>query len=275
MLSRPQQRFCIDNQSPNLLNISYDYDKTLEIGNKEAREIKPKEPQEYKKINFDKETLPWTTRFKNLLRFNEKEKELKPNARLTYRRPTTLGGILTNYKGIAHGCKTIGESGSQACGRCALCGNWGAHKCMVLETKTFLTKENKIIKLRQSIKCYNFGIYAAQCQVCREIYVGQTVTSFSKRWNNHRRIWIEEILEKTQNKSDEFKTKDDHALTNHYLKFHQEMIKNGKKQLAEAYKVVFVETPQRKEDLDMAESCWVARLNAKINISPTILPRYR
>ena len=220
--------------------------------------------------------IPWTTRFKNILRFNKKEKDLKPNSRLTYRRPTTLGGILTNYKSIAHETKTIEESGSQACGRCALCGNWGDNKNMVYETKKFVTKENKVIKLTEKIKCCNFGIYVAQCLVCQDTYVGQTSTSFSKRWNNHRRIWKEDIAEKTSNKTEEgLKTKDDHALTNHYLKFHRELIKNEeKRQLAEAYKVAFVETPQ-KEHLDMAESCWVAKLKAKINIAPTILPRYR
>ena len=258
-----------------MINMVKNYDKTSEISEKETEEMKPKESQEQKKKKFDKQTLPWTTRFKSLLRFNSKEKELKPNAMLTYRRPTTLAGILTNYKGIAHEVKTIGESCSQACGRCALCGNWGNHKNMVYETKELVTKEKEIIHLKQQIKCYNYGIYAAQCQVCKEIYVGQTINPFSTRWNKHRSIWKEEILEKTSNKIEEWKTTDDHALTNHYLKFHRDLIKNGKKQLAEAYKVAFVETPKRKEDLDMAESCWVAKLKARINIAPTILPRHR
>ena len=230
-----------------------------------------------KKNTFKPESLTWTTRFKNILRFNNKEKELKPNAKITYRRPTTLAGMLTNYKGIAHNNGPCVKAGSQPCGKCALCGNWADHQNMVKETKQIQTKDKKIINLTQQIKCDNYGIYMAKCKICEEMYIGQTINSFSKRWNTHRKIWKEEIMKKQSENSkidDEQKTKDEHALTNHYIKFHNQLIKNGNLKLSNAFTVIFVETPNSKEDLDMVESYWIARVKAKINIASTVLPKY-
>ena len=168
------------------------------------------------------------------------------------------------------------DGGSQSCGKCSLCGHWGDHKNMVIDTKEIKTNRGKFIKLNQTVNCSDFGIYAAKCRICKDFYVGQTGNSFSKRWNGHRKIWKETILEtKSHDYENEKILKDDQALTNHYLKTHKDIIKTRKPKLAEAYEVIFVEAPKRKEDLDLAESCWLAKLEAKINIAKTVLPRYR
>ena len=47
----------------------------------------------------------------------------------------------------------------------------------------------KEIKLKQKLICKDYGIYCATCIQCTENYIGQTVTSFAKRWNSHRATW--------------------------------------------------------------------------------------
>jgi len=43
----------------------------------------------------------WTTSFPHLLTLTQKEKKLNPRAVITYKRPTTIGHKLTNYKDLA------------------------------------------------------------------------------------------------------------------------------------------------------------------------------
>ena len=49
-----------------------------------------------------KKPLVWATSFSNLIKLDQKEKHLAPMASITYKKPKTLGSILTNYKLIAH-----------------------------------------------------------------------------------------------------------------------------------------------------------------------------
>ena len=73
--------------------------------------------------------LTWPTSFKSILNLNEKEKKLKPNACITYRRPTTIGQKLLNYKKIAHDDDKKDEKyGSKKCEKCGICGNFGKLK---------------------------------------------------------------------------------------------------------------------------------------------------
>ena len=51
------------------------------------------------------------------------------------------------------------------------------------------TAQGKLFFLKQNLTCSNYGIYAAQCQICQKIYVGQTINHFSTRWSGHRAFW--------------------------------------------------------------------------------------
>ena len=144
------------------------------------------------KENNNQDMIPWTSNLQQIMHLNSKERSLIPNAKIVYSRPCTLKTILTNYRKIAH--QEVNEEKnivgiSKKCNKCSTCGNFGKHKNMVTETGTITTKSGQIIKLKQNLNCKNFGIYAAQCLICEEIYVGQTINSFSKRWTGHRQIW--------------------------------------------------------------------------------------
>ena len=105
-------------------------------------------------------------------------------------------------------------------------------------------------------------IYAAKCLSIEEFYVGQTITSFSKKWCSHRHIWKSTIADYINDRA---------ALKLHYAKKH----KTSKKDLREAFLVIFVDTTNNYSDLDFLESKWINKLEATINISKTILPLYR
>ena len=96
---------------------------------------------------------------------------------ITYKKPTTLQGILTTYRKIAHNEKSSNNTisgSSRPCNKCSLCGNFGKHSSMV-ESTTFIFNHlgNKIF-FKQHLTCNNFGIYAAQCKLCSKFYAGQT-----------------------------------------------------------------------------------------------------
>ena len=92
---------------------------------------------------------------------------------ITYKKPSTLQTILTNYKQISLNLSgNIGQSGP--CSKCALCGNFANHKNMVVTTSSFSNKAGRLFHLKQRLDCTNFGIYAARCRICAEFYVGQT-----------------------------------------------------------------------------------------------------
>ena len=66
---------------------------------------------------------------------------------------------------------------------------------------------------------------------------------------------------------------DNHALYDHYVKFHKKLI-NTKLQLSDAFEVTFVERPSRV-DLDYAENFWIERTDASINKAKTLLPKFK
>ena len=67
--------------------------------------------------------------------------------------------------------------------------------------------------------------------------------------------------------------KDEQALATHYAKNHNHLLGKSVKDLADAYKVVFLEGT-RPERLDVAEGFWISKLRAEINISRSIVPKY-
>ena len=145
---------------------------------------------------------------------------------------------------------------------------------MVNETNEITTKKNTIIKLKQELNCKNYGIYAAQCLLCNQIYVGQTINSFHQRWNGHRQDWDNQIKNGNKENLDNIIENGKKSLIIHYAKYHQDKLTKNKIKLPDAYKVIFVEQ-SRKDKLDITENFWISKLNARINIARTILPFYK
>ena len=119
--------------------------------------------------------------------------------------------------------------------------------------------------MNHSLNCKNFGNYAGQCKICKEIYVGQTKNSFNIRWNQHRSTWNKMQKQKSANNEiGEFN--DEAALFLHYTKYHSECLNNLN--LAEAYFVFFLEQPSF-DYLDISETFWINKVRAKINVMNT------
>ena len=110
---------------------------------------------------------------------------------ITYKRPTTVGQLPTNYRSLAHS-----EASNQQqrnywgpCGHCALCGKFGKHDANMVPKVTALHSKGKLFPLRQMLTCAIYGIYVATRKLCGEQYVGQTSNKFSKRSNSHHSSW--------------------------------------------------------------------------------------
>ena len=101
----------------------------------------------------------WPTSFPILLRLTKKEKTLNNKAMITYKRPTTVGQRLTNYRSLAHSEASIqqqrGHSGP--CGHCALCGKFGKHNANMVPKVTALHSKGKLFPSRQVLTCANYG----------------------------------------------------------------------------------------------------------------------
>ena len=113
------------------------------------------------------------------------------------------------------------------------------------------------IKIKQQLNCKNYGIYAATCNICKNLYIGQTMNSFTKRWNAHRNIWKNNKTELNHEIKDQF------ALIIHYNKFHKN---NIPEKIENAYTVQFLESPIRT-NLDYTEQWWIKKTKAKINLN--------
>ena len=209
----------------------------------------------------DKRTCIWATSFPSLLKLSGKERALNPKALITYKRPQTLGQQLTRFKSLARGRGGATDNqGAGPCKHCSLCGNHGRAENMVESAKTILLASGKQFHLRSSLTCKDWGIYVAICQICEGVYVGQTSTSFSKRWNSHRATWRRSCKG----------VGDQAALRVHYDTQHQA---DKDKELPQAFRVIFVDQPDQVRNLDLCESLWVNRLQASININRTLLPK--
>ena len=135
---------------------------------------------------------------------------------------------------------------------------------MVTPVNTIKTKQGKQVFLKQNLTCSNFGIYAAQCKICKNIYVGQTKIAFSTRWSGHRRIWNSKIIEKHSDRA---------ALLIHYHTEHKHVI-NSHPVISSCFDVIFLEGPKDFSKPDFLESDWINRLYAQINITKTVLSKF-
>ena len=206
--------------------------------------------------------LPWTTQFTKLLQLDKVERELAPDACVTYCRPATLGGALLKYKSIAHQQQEKKhQNKSNKCGKCGLCGNHSGLKNMVQENQEITTKNGNKVLIKEKLNCKNYGIYAGQCVICQEIYVGQTKNAFHLRWNTHRSVWKKMLKSWEPGKTID-NNSNEQCLFAHYIKEHPNKVRTL--QFSDAFKVFFLENPIF-EKLDLSESFWITKLNATIN----------
>ena len=215
--------------------------------------------------------LPWATSHPAHLKLSNRQRELKPSAMVTFKKGPNLSTKFVKFRKLCHASSEIPENpaggSSSGCGKCSLCGNHAikgitgmkVKKNMVWETTSIRdASQSKNIKLRQKLNCRNFGIYAAYCQFCTDIYVGQSCKEFKDRWNGHRHCWNSKQATFSEEKGDQA------ALLKHVHMKHPE-VDLAKTDLADAWRVVFVEEP-RAEDLDVRETHWRDLLKAKVNI---------
>ena len=208
----------------------------------------------------------WATPFTKFLSLGMNERKLVPSAQVVYKNPPTLKQILTNYRQIAHNTSidSIQPGSSKPCYRCSLCGKHGNNRSMVRPTSSITLFQNKKITLIQNLTCANYGIYAAQCKLCNEFYVGQTKNKFSVRWSSHRTFW------KTKNTAN---NTDKAALLLHFHNHHNQFLSSSP-EISSCYDVIFLQEPDSYNNLDFYESKWVNTLKATINTNKTLLPRF-
>ena len=135
----------------------------------------------------------WATSFPHLITLTHREKNLNTKAMITYKRPTTIGQLLTSYKYLALSKTREHVKGmSGPCGHCALCGNYGKHNKSMVPCVSQTVGKNKTFPLNQKLTRANHGIYVVTCVICHEQYVGQTKNKFSTRWSSHCSNWNRE-----------------------------------------------------------------------------------
>jgi len=145
----------------------------------------------------------WATSFPNLKTLTKREKNLNPKAMITYKRPTTIGQLLTNYKHLALSKTREHVKGmSGPCGHCALCGNRGKHNKSMVPCVSQIMVKNKTLPLNQTLTCANHGIYVATCVICHKQYVGQTKNKFYTRGSTQRSNWNTPNCEIDENNKD-------------------------------------------------------------------------
>ena len=222
-----------------------------------------------------KQRTVWPTQFHKRIKLNNLEKKLAPNASIVYCRPPTLANMLLNYKSISQPRHNNDNNNfsSPKCNRCGLCGNYGVLKNMVIDKKKFLTKFGNTIILKNKLNCKNYGIYGAECKICKELYVGQTKNKYSTRWSSHRTKWNKLKLANNQKEAKDTSNQDDAALITHYRKYHKD-ISIKELDIADAFGVFFIEQP-KPHALDIKENYWISKMMASINIAKTFLPKFK
>ena len=207
--------------------------------------------------------IPWATAHPKLLQPSDRQRQLKPSATITFKKPSNLSTHLIHFRKLCHESKPIPndtEPKSMGCGKCSLCGSWGKYKVnMVRECSTVYNKStNKQYDLQKKLNCRNYGIYAACCNLCPAVYVGQTVTPFKDRWNGHRNAWNSKNLDVDNERNDKA------ALLKHYKNCHNNhMQKNNS--ISSAWQVIFLEEPSAPT-LDKRETHWRDVLEVEVNV---------
>jgi len=98
----------------------------------------------------------WATSFPNLITLTKREKNLNPKAMITYKRPTTIGQLLTSYKHLDLSKTREHVKGMPGpCGHCALCGNHGKHNKSTVPCVSQIMGKNKTFPLNQKLTCAN------------------------------------------------------------------------------------------------------------------------
>jgi len=107
---------------------------------------------------------------------------------INYKRPTTIGQKITNYKDLAlNKTRKQTKGGSRPCEHCALCGCYGKNnKSMVPIFSQLLTKTNTF-KLNQCLTCADIGIYVGLVWYVMNSMLVKLATNFPK---NGQRIEV-------------------------------------------------------------------------------------
>ena len=73
----------------------------------------------------DPKILPWATAHPKLLALSERQRELKPTAVVTFRKPANLSTNLIHFRKLSHKENDIPQENpySHSYGKCSLCGN--------------------------------------------------------------------------------------------------------------------------------------------------------
>ena len=143
---------------------------------------------------------------------------------------------------------------------------------IALWSKQLMHSSTKMVKksihLFQNLNCSNFGIYAAQCTICNQLYrtLARPKTNFLLD-GRHTGFFC-------NNKFLEYNNTDQAALLTHYHNYHYSTHVN-KPKISDCFYVIFLEEPQNTNTLNVCESRWIRKLKAKINMNQTILPIYR
>ena len=66
------------------------------------------------KKQTEKNPIPWATSFPQFLELTDKERSIKPEANVLYKRPACLANTLTKYKTLAHRQQKILKLAHQA-----------------------------------------------------------------------------------------------------------------------------------------------------------------
>ena len=169
-----------------------------------------------------------------------------------YQKPATLRSILFKPRKIG---KIDEEGWSKPCGKCKLCGNFGKGWESMVNSITGSVKINKQkLKFKHQLTCKDKGIYCAVCTQpgCNQVYVGQTVLQFNKRYSGHRTEWLNSIKNKSTNtKSTQISDKS--ALSEHYKSCHASVFVSFSKiaitaGFDKAFKIIFIEASDTNVD---------------------------
>ena len=135
----------------------------------------------------------------------------------------------------------------------------------------------KTWKLTETLNCKDNGIYVAICKMpgCGESYVGQTTTSFNKRWSGHRFGWKESIGKTVSSVVD--RDSDKTALSDHYKKAHASQYAKfcqipHTTGFDKSFDVVFVDTARGSKKLSALEDSWRHRTKSTLNRCSIITP---
>ena len=219
--------------------------------------------------------LTCATSHPKLLKLSERQHELKSTAVVTFKKPANLSTHLIHFRKLCHkrGSSDNAPEHRPACGKCLLYGSWGNHTVNMVYELTFIENKstNKQFSIKNNLNCRNYGIYAAVCNHCPAIYVGQTVTSFKDRWNKHRNDW-----KKNWSNRNVDDRNDQAALLKHYITCHPDQLQLCR-DISSAWKVAFMEEPS-SHLIDLRETHWRDLLEDRthiVNIQKMVWPRVK